>query len=64
MDSMQPVQPMIQASQGLNRQEIQFPNGHTALAVTVPPTASADQVIKALGIRKPKALILVIGGAE
>lgn len=46
-----------------NIKEIPFPNGNRAQSVTVSADAPADVVISSLKIEKPKALILVLGGA-
>lgn len=42
---------------------IQFPNNHSALAVLPTADTKVDEIIQALGIPAPKAVILAIGGA-
>ncbi len=49
--------------QAVNTQQIQFPNGNRALAVTSSPGTRAIDLVQALGITRPKALILIAGGA-
>lgn len=44
-------------------QEISFPNGNRALAVVPPIGTSATDLVRALGIPQPKALIMIAGGA-
>lgn len=46
-----------------NIKDIPFPNGKRAQSVTVSTDTPADVVISSLKIEKPKALILVLGGA-
>ncbi len=48
--------------QAVNTQQIQFPNGNRALAVTTSPGTRAIDLVHALGISQPKALILIAGG--
>jgi hypothetical protein len=43
--------------------EIIFPNGHSARALIPAPETSPAQMLQALGIERPKALILIAGGA-
>ena len=64
MDTKHPLPAMPQTSQILNRKEIHFPNGNIAWAVTTPTTIPAGEVLNALHIQKPKALLMVIGGAS
>jgi hypothetical protein len=64
MDTKHPFPAMPQTRQTLNRKEIHFPNENIALAVTAPTTIPADEVLNALNIQKPKALLMVIGGAS
>lgn len=49
--------------QAVNTQQIQFPNGSRALAVTSSPGTRAIDLVQALGITRPKTLILIAGGA-
>ena len=49
--------------QAVNAQQIQFPNGNRALAVIPSPVTRAIDVVHALGITQPKAVILIAGGA-
>jgi TRPM family ion channel len=44
-------------------QEISFPNGNRALAVVPPLGTRATDLMRALGIPQPKALIMIAGGA-
>jgi hypothetical protein len=48
----------------LNKQEIIFSNGNKAQLVAIPLGTPAVDIIKALDIPAPKALILLIGGAS
>ena len=48
----------------MRRNTIEFANGNRAVAVTVPRDASAKTIIDALGIRAPRAVILLFGGAS
>jgi len=41
--------------QAVNTQQIQFPNGNRALAVTTSPGIRAIDLVHALGITRPKA---------
>jgi hypothetical protein len=43
--------------------EITFPNGNRAQLVTVPAGAEAADILDALGIEQPEALIMITGGA-
>ncbi|KFA88200.1 DUF4231 domain-containing protein [Archangium violaceum] len=43
---------------------LHFANGHPARRVTVPPDADAAGVLRALGIQRPHALLLLLGGAD
>ncbi len=47
----------------MNTQQIQFPNGNQALAVTSSPGTRAIDLVRALGIPQPRAVILIAGGA-
>ncbi|HEX9132427.1 MAG TPA: hypothetical protein VF844_09040 [Ktedonobacteraceae bacterium] len=53
-------QPMPEATK---IQEISFPNGNRALAVIPPPGTRATDLVRALGIPKPRSLIMIVGGA-
>lgn len=52
-----------QKKQSIEKKEIIFLNGNRAQAVTAPPGTPASDVIQALDIQQPKALIMIIGGA-
>ena len=43
-------------------EEISFPNGNRALAVIPPIGTHATDLVRALGIPQPKALIMIAGG--
>ncbi|MGQ9625275.1 MAG: hypothetical protein ACUVV0_00005 [Anaerolineae bacterium] len=47
----------------LKTETIHFPNGNKALMVRVPGDGDAEQVIKALGLPRPRAVLLPHGGA-
>jgi len=61
METIQPNQTTTPSSQA---KEILFHNGNTALSVTAAANAPASDVLNALRIQQPKALIIVIGGAS
>jgi len=44
--------------------EIPFPNGNKAKLITTTADAAADEILSSLNIEKPKALILIFGGAS
>lgn len=44
-------------------QEISFPNGNRALAVSSLPGAPVASIVQALGIPQPRSLIMIAGGA-
>ena len=48
----------------MNKQSICFANNHQAFVVLPAADASPDGIVKALGISAPKAVILIIGGAD
>ena len=48
----------------MKKNNITFANGDCAVVITVPPDASAQSILKALGIAQPRALIMVFGGAK
>jgi SLOG in TRPM, prokaryote/SMODS and SLOG-associating 2TM effector domain 1/Protein of unknown function (DUF4231) len=52
-----------QTSQAQHPKAILFPNGNRALLLAPPAGTNAADIIQALGIGQPKALILVVGGA-
>lgn len=52
-----------QISQGGSKKEILFPNGNRAQWVAPPAGAKAADILNALGIGQPKALIMISGGA-
>jgi hypothetical protein len=54
------TQPPVQA---ISRQEIVFPNGNRAQVVMPPLGAKAADILVALGLKQPKALIMLTGGA-
>jgi hypothetical protein len=60
MDTIPPNQTTTSTSQA---KEILFHNGSTALSVTATANAPASDVLNALKIQQPKALMIVIGGA-
>src|SRR3974390_3060761 len=67
MDDMQQgqaTQATIPTEDAINKHTIRFPNGNTALYVTVPPHTSATTICSSLGIQQPKVLLMVIGGAS
>src|SRR5260221_7595507 len=45
-------------------QEVLFPNNNRARLIVAPRGASADDLVKALGVTPPKNVILLIGGAD
>lgn len=61
METIQPNQTTTSTSQA---KEILFHNGNTALSVTASANALASDVLNALKIQQPKALMIVIGGAS
>ena len=52
-----------QTNQDVMSNEILFPNGNHAKAITVPIGKPVDEILKTLGVLYSKALILLIGGA-
>ncbi len=55
----------VQPSQTeLNGGEVLFPNGNRARWVKAQPDAEPHEVVRALGLSQPRALILLVGGAE
>ena len=48
----------------MNKWEVDFPNGNRAQVVTSPPGTPAVDLLNALDIRQPKALIMIVGGAS
>jgi SLOG in TRPM, prokaryote/SMODS and SLOG-associating 2TM effector domain 1/Protein of unknown function (DUF4231) len=61
MDAIQPIKTTTPPSQA---KEILFPNGNNALSVTAAANTPASDVLNTLGFQQPKALIIVIGGAN
>ena len=55
------IQPVHQA---MNIQEIHFPQENRALAVFPPSGTETTEIVQALGIRQPKAVIMIAGGAS
>jgi SLOG in TRPM, prokaryote len=53
-----------QIQQEIRAREIAFPNGNRARLVEPPAGANAADIIRALDIRQPQVLVLVIGGAR
>jgi len=53
-----------QIQQEIRAREIVFPSGNRARLVEPPAGAKAADIIRALDIRQPQALVLVIGGAR
>ena len=53
-----------QSIQKLSAKELSFPNDNRAQMVAPPAGAQAADILRALAIQKPKALILVFGGAK
>ena len=47
----------------MNIQKIYFPNGNHAQAVIAPDSTPANDLLPALGIPQPEALIMIVGGA-
>jgi len=47
----------------MRKNTITFGNGNRAVVVTAPGDASAKAILEALGIRSPRAVILLFGGA-
>jgi len=47
----------------MKKNTITFGNGNRAVVVTAPGDASAKAILEALGIRSPRAVILLFGGA-
>jgi len=60
MDTIQPNQTTTSTSLA---KEILFHNGNTTLFVTAAANAPALDVLNALKIQQPKALMIIIGGA-
>lgn len=58
-----PNAPAVEAP-AMKKQTITFPNKREATAVFPAVAASAQEILKALGITQPKAVLLVIGGAD
>lgn len=52
------------AHQDINRQEIHFPQGNRALAVIPSSGTHPSDIVQALGIPQPKAVIMIAGGAS
>ncbi len=52
------------AHRAMNKCEVHFPNGNRAQMVTSPPGTPAIDLLHALDIRQPKALIMIVGGAS
>jgi len=48
----------------MRKNTITFANGNRAVVITAPPDASAQSIVKALGLPQPRALIMVFGGAK
>jgi hypothetical protein len=48
----------------IEKQTISFPNGNQASVVVVQPGTPAESVTKALGIEMPKAVVILLGGAD
>jgi TRPM family ion channel len=48
----------------MNKQEIHFPNGNVAKAILPPADACATDLLRALDIPPPKAVIIIAGGAS
>jgi hypothetical protein len=48
----------------VRKNTITFENGNRAVVITVPPDANAQTILKALGLARPRALIMVFGGAK
>src|SRR5260221_13876210 len=46
------------------RETIDFPNGNRAILIKSPSNSDAGDLLKTLGIRKPNALLVLIGGAD
>jgi hypothetical protein len=63
MDIRRPVPSTMPAEEPLH-EVIHFPNGNTALAVTPAANTPTADILHALSIQSPKALFMVIGGAE
>jgi len=57
MDTLPPHQPF-------NKEVIRFSNGNQAQAVMPPINASATDLVHALGLPQPKALMMIAGGAS
>ncbi len=53
-----------QTSQDQHPKTILFPNGNRALLLAPPVGTNAADILHALGLGQPKALILVVGGAD
>ena len=47
----------------LNKKEICFPNCNRAYLLSAPDCTPAEHILKALDIKQPKALFLIVGGA-
>jgi hypothetical protein len=50
--------------QAINKQEIRFPNGNQAQAITFPAGTRTTDLLHTLGIQQPNAVILIVGGAS
>ena len=48
----------------MKKNNITFANGDCAVVITAAPDASAQSILKALGMAQPRALIMVFGGAK
>jgi hypothetical protein len=48
----------------MNKQKIHFPNGNQAQAIISPAGTSPADLLRALSIRQPNAVILIAGGAS
>lgn len=52
---------MTPARQAMDKKEIHFPNGNTALSAKVVANTPAVDILHTLGIHQPKALLLLVG---
>lgn len=50
--------------QAMNKREIHFPNGNQAQAIFPPTNTHTADLLRALGIQQPNAVILIAGGAS
>ena len=48
----------------MKKHTITFENGNRAGVICVAPDANAQTILKALGLARPRALIMVFGGAK